>query len=228
MPQSSLQNFRPLLLALLCTLMLILSWLWPPTHALWTTLDILVFRCLNNSLLLHPYIAYFWAFCNADLCDWVMESLVLGLTVLALRKRASRESGQTYIDFIIYYLLLTIAGLVFKRILHHYLGLYRLSPTLVLENTVRLKWMLNLKIKDASRSSFPADHALFILLWLQYALRRFDQPYKRLSLAVGIFFCLPRLFSGGHWLTDIIFGALLPSWVFAKAALACSGLFKSQ
>jgi membrane-associated phospholipid phosphatase len=70
-------------------------------------------------------------------------------------------------------------------------------------------------VKDASRRSFPGDHAMTLFLlcgfifWLTKSI-----PFRIVTVVVTVFFTLPRLISGGHWLTDLLMGSL-PIAIFA-------------
>jgi membrane-associated phospholipid phosphatase len=216
---NSLNRYSSLIISIFCSLVLVLSWIVPPTLNLWQQIDLAIFRFLNANLLQNPMSTIFWAFLNADVCDRLMEIIVFGTTLMILKKKSSQGDRSVYVDFLIYYAALSISAIFFKRVIHLGFDLHRLSPTLILSDTYRLQGVLNLKIKDASRNSFPADHALFVLLWFQYAWHRFSRNQIYLVFAITLFFCMPRLVSGGHWFTDLFFGALLPSWVFATATL---------
>jgi membrane-associated phospholipid phosphatase len=89
----------------------------------------------------------------------------------------------------------------------------------VIEESLRLKDIIPYKLKDASRNSFPADHALFLFLMYQYARKRLDPTIRKVILSVVVIFTLPRLISGGHWLTDAFFGGWVPAALFAQAWL---------
>jgi Kdo2-lipid A phosphotransferase len=88
------------------------------------------------------------------------------------------------------------------------LQLYRDSPTLAFPMSIRLSDEISwLSIKDYSNKSFPADHATTALLFATtYAF--FSRGALRWSaIGYGIFLCLPRLFAGAHWFSDIAAGS---------------------
>ena len=98
--------------------------------------------------------------------------------------------------------------------------IYRDSPTLVVENCVRLSEKISwMRIKDDSNKCFPADHAttaiLFAATYAFYAGRRLGTA----ACAYAVFLCMPRMIVGAHWLSDVIIGSgsialVLLSWAF--------------
>lgn len=198
---------------------LLVSWLVSPTHAYWNKLDTFVFQTLNSTLTWHPYWAIFWAYMNADILDRVMEVLVFGLTFLGIY-RLPGSFKQNFWSFFKYYLAFTLTFILVKWLLHKGLHIKRLSPTMIDSDAIRLKGLISFKLKDASRNSFPADHALFLFLMYQYARKTFDSKVKSLLLTIVLLFTFPRLISGGHWATDAFFGAWMPSAIFSASWFA--------
>lgn len=196
--------------------LLLLSWLLPSTQCFWSELDNVVFRALNTTLDWHPVWKIFWAYMNADLFDRLMEILVFGSTFWGLY-RLPGPFKKHFAAFFKYYISFTLTFILVKWCLHKGIAIKRLSPTFVFEDAIRLKGLIAYKLKDASRNSFPADHALFLFLMYQYGKRVFDSTVKKTLLIITIIFTLPRLISGGHWMTDALFGAWVPAALFASA-----------
>jgi len=97
----------------------------------------------------------------------------------------------------------------------------RTSPTETegVSPAIRISKLYEGRIKDASSSSFPGDHATVLLLFTgftSYYGRR--KRYIIPATATAIVFSLPRVFSGGHWLSDIIVGSGSTALVFLPIA----------
>ncbi|MBE8190479.1 MAG: phosphatase PAP2 family protein [Candidatus Thioglobus sp.] len=75
-------------------------------------------------------------------------------------------------------------------------------------------------MKDSSSESFPGDHATVLLTWLGYCLFFRRNRWSWAAAFLVIFFSLPRLIAGAHWLSDVLVGGL----AIALVALAF-GLF---
>jgi membrane-associated phospholipid phosphatase len=196
-------------------LLLLLSWFFPYTRSFWSWLDVQTFTFLNASLAWHPAWKIFLAYMNADLLDRIMEILVFGLTFWGIY-RCPGSFKKNFLAFLGYYVCFSLFFIALKWFLREVIVLKRMSPTFVLEDTIRLKGVINWKLKDASRNSFPADHALFLFLMYHYAKTNFDKTIRNLLLAITLIFTFPRLISGGHWLTDVFFGAWVPATLYAK------------
>ena len=65
------------------------------------------------------------------------------------------------------------------------------------------------KVKDHSRKSFPGDHATTAVLFTCFVYYLMGWRLGLLATLYAIFFCLPRLIVGAHWLTDILLGSSL-------------------
>src|SRR5690606_25370087 len=83
------------------------------------------------------------------------------------------------------------------------------SPTAVLPDAFMLSSIATwFHAKDISFNSYPSDHAIVLttftlLIWHFAGKRR-----GRMMLGAALFFCLPRLFGGGHWFTDMVCGSV--------------------
>lgn len=179
------------------------------TRIFWETVDIAFFRAINSTLREHPYWQLFWAFANHKIADWVEDLCVLvffAVYVLQapygkrIRRIAELLFSVIYIALIIY--------CVNKTLFREHLEIPRLSPSLVVENSVHLSneipW---LTIKDDSSKSFPGDHGttalLFAASFSYFAGRRLGVY----ACSYAAFLCLPRLITGAHWLSDVLVGS---------------------
>ena len=80
------------------------------------------------------------------------------------------------------------------------------------------KFLDNSKIKVFSPVSFPAGHALFSIFWGIMCLRVMPSRIGRIAFGMGIFMCLPRLISGAHWMSDVLFSGFLAFVLYEWAA----------
>ncbi len=84
----------------------------------------------------------------------------------------------------------------------------RLSPSLVLSPFYDLNTLeIGIKTKVKSHHSFPGDHGVttFIYSLLVILLIR-NRTVTALAVIFALLNNLPRLFSGAHWLSDVIVG----------------------
>ncbi|HUD01091.1 MAG TPA: hypothetical protein VMR37_02075, partial [Rhabdochlamydiaceae bacterium] len=78
-------KWKPLFLCHLAIAVLLGSFLWPATFALWQSFDTLVFKTLNHTLEGHPWVQVFWAFINHRKADLVEDGIFLLFFILAIR-----------------------------------------------------------------------------------------------------------------------------------------------
>ncbi len=189
--------------------LLILSFLTPWSRSLWNQLDIFIFKLFNHSLHSSDHWKTFWALANHRYADWVEDIFVLSFYAISIFKTDKLQRMRRTFQFIfcVLYIALTII-LINRLCFRDLLALRRFSPTLSLDSSVRLSEELPwLDIKDETTKSFPGDHATSALLFaLSYA---FISGKRGGSIAIcyAIFLCLPRLFAGAHWFSDIAVGA---------------------
>jgi len=214
-------NIKGLLFCHLLIIILAGSFFWPTTKHVWEMIDISLFKWLNNSLKGREHWQLFWAMSNHRLADWVEDIVIFTFYVLHIKrtvkeKRSKRISELVFCVFYIAFIIIFINRVLFRYII----VFYRDSPTLALDDTLRLSeeipWM---SIKDDSSKCFPGDHATTALLFAaSYSLLA---PRKLSIFAWGytIFLCLPRMFAGAHWFSDVMVGSgsitlFFLSWAF--------------
>lgn len=219
-------NVKILLLCHLIGALLFASLFWPITEAFWNTIDIAFFKCINSTLRDHPYWQLFWAFANHKLADWVEDLCVLCFFIAYVRQghQTLRKRKAAELVFIVFYIA-AILYFINRVLFRENLDIPRLSPTLVVEDSVRLSdeipWM---KIKDEASKSFPGDHATTALLFAASFSYLAGWRLGVLASLYGAFLCMPRLITGAHWLSDVVVGSgtiaiVCLSWAF------CTPLF---
>ncbi len=202
-------QFKRLLLCWALAALLLITLFSPLTTAFWEVIDIAFFKCINGTLRDSPRWQLFWALANHKLADWVEDICVLGFFIayvkqgikgLRLRRVAELLFCVLYIALIIY--------CVNKTLFREHLDIPRLSPTLVVDNSVHLSDHISwLKIKDDSYKSFPGDHGTTALLFAASFTYFAGWRLGLLASLYAAFLCMPRLITGAHWLSDVLVGS---------------------
>lgn len=220
MPSTALQDtwkFKWLIFAHVAAILLIGSWVFEPTRVYWDALDQAVFFTLNGSLREGHAWQLYWAAANTRQFDAVMALFVLGLYAWFVFT-GNREQAVDRISKGAVMTVMTIAAIMVSKNL---LDIDRSGPSLVLDPSVLLSEIITVfKFKDSSGSSFTSDHAtgMFItttLMWY-YGGRKLGIP----MLLLTVYWLLPRMVVGAHWLTDSIVGSLSLSTIMLAWLLA--------
>ena len=219
-------KIKTLLLCHFIGALLFASLFWPVTKGYWETIDIAFFKCINVTLKDHPSWQLFWAFANHKLADWVEDLCILCFFIAYVRQghRHLRKRKVAELVFIVFYIA-AILYFINRVLFRENLDIPRLSPTLVVEDSVRLSdeipWM---SIKDEASKSFPGDHGTTALLFAASFSYLAGWRLGVLASLYGAFLCMPRLITGAHWLSDVVVGSgtiaiITLSWAF------CTPLF---
>ncbi|MBS0603899.1 MAG: phosphatase PAP2 family protein [Verrucomicrobia bacterium] len=219
-------KLKILLLCHIVGAMLFASLFWPVTRSYWEMIDVAFFKLINSTLRDRPNWQIFWALANHKLADWVEDICVLCFFIAyvrmahkSLRKRKVSELifCVLYIGAIIYF--------INKTLFRENLDIPRLSPTLVVDDSVRLSQEIDwMKIKDDSSKSFPGDHGTTALLFAASFTYLAGWRLGVLASLYAAFLCMPRLITGAHWLSDVIVGSGTITIVFLSWAF-CTPLF---
>jgi membrane-associated phospholipid phosphatase len=198
-----------LLLCQLAIALLLGSFLWSPTHALWQTLDTAVFKFLNRTLEGHPWIQIFWAFVNHRKTDLVEDAVFLLFLILGVRAAPKGQRIRRTAQFIFCIILAgSIIHFVNRTYLKHHVLIPRESPSLVITPCIRLSdevpWMI---VKDETVASFPGDHATTLFLFAGLYTFFAGRKLGKYACLYTLFRLLPRLIVGAHWLSDIVVGS---------------------
>ncbi|MDN3507717.1 MAG: phosphatase PAP2 family protein [Simkaniaceae bacterium] len=203
---------------------LIFSWLYPSTHGVWDAIDLSIFKFLNSWIATSPLFQKFWAYSNANFMDWIHDFAMVSFFIIAFLTAKTKIMRQRRIaQFVICGLVIGATILTFNRgIFKDLVHINRQSPTLVVENSIRLsEHVKTVKIKDKSDQCFPADHATTATLFTAIVFLTLGPTYGFFALFYAVYFCLPRLILGAHWMTDIVMGSVpitlfVTSWVFGS------------
>lgn len=192
----------------LFSILLMASWLMPDTRSAWDSLDLLAFDFFNGWLSTDPeqFVNWFWAVFNVRVMDL---STLLAMTLIMLVPAAVFQPSERIRGFAGYFLLLILMLLLRELFdeLVEFFDLNRAAPSREVPGAVQLSSLYpDMGTKDYSGASFPGDHATVLMLWLGYCLYLTRNLWSLSVLAVTLFFMLPRLVGGAHWLSDILVG----------------------
>lgn len=202
-------NYKKLLIPPLIVGLLILSWIAPFTRPFWDFVDQKTFNFLNPWVQTNPFWQNFWAFNGHRIMDWIHDLIMLSFFIFSITTAHASLKRQKIAELIFSILFIALIicmvnGILFPEFIH----MPRKSPTMVDKEAFRLSSVIEwTKVKDHSRKSFPGDHATTATLFacLMFHLMRWKVGI--VAILYAIFFCLPRLIVGAHWLTDNLMGS---------------------
>lgn len=227
MPESILlgRNFRPFTGILLLSLAAGLLYTWAfvdNVRAAWDEIDRNVFFALNGTLSETGAWQTLWAVGNNIITDIIMGSLV----ALLFYRYAARDGGIHAIERLCTFLLLGTMVFTAKYSMRFLSDGKRPSASAELEPVVYLSEHVDwLKVKDMSNDSFPSDHATLLIIAVFFLWFYAGWRTGLMMTVLAIIFCLPRLFSGAHWFTDMAVGSLSVALVISALTL-CTPLHK--
>lgn len=200
-------NLKKLFFPPLIAILLIWSWVSPSIRPLWDKIDSNAFHFLNSWIKYDPIWQNFWAFAGHRIMDWIHDIFMLLFFYYHIRF-AKTVKRRKIAEFIFSLLLISLVIWIIHEFAPFF-HLYRKSPTLVESTSFRLSHVIDwIHVKDFSKKSFPSDHAITALLFTSFVFNFMDSKKRWIAGIYAIFFCLPRLVAGAHWLTDILIGSL--------------------
>jgi membrane-associated phospholipid phosphatase len=191
------------LLFSLLSVLLLLSWVEPPTAQWWDALDHAGFYFLNGWVESCRAAQVGWALTNHRLFDLLPATLLLFIWYRYMREEGDAHLIRRAAEGI--FLAVFVVALV--QIFRELTDIPRDSPSLVLGGAHRLSQLVPwADTKDNSMTSFPGDHATVILLVSIFMLRQMGWQKARWTLIAIVIGTLPRLVGGAHWITDVVVG----------------------
>ncbi|RED53383.1 phosphatase PAP2 family protein [Aestuariispira insulae] len=203
------QHWRPGLIAG-CTVLSVVwvgSLFWGPLVPIWDWLDRKAFFFLNGSLLESGAWSQLWAYLNTRAADivWAILMALPLLWVMIFDRRWAPHERLARVLLIGFSML--IAVFIAKR-LGGEIG--RWSPSNDLRPFVDLSKMFpELQPKTGSNDSFPGDHGVTALIYFIGFVVFIKRPW--LTVLAGFIVLantMPRLMGGGHWISDVLVGAV--------------------
>lgn len=185
--------------------LLVASLYLPMTAPYWAAVDNWVFYRFNGSLADNAIWAQFWAYTNIHLTNVIAGIIMVSLILWHVYADRSTSLASRLNAFfnIAFFVLLAIA--ISKT---GFRDFENPSPSYVLEPFYNLnEHYAHIDAKIRTNHSFPGDHGVTTLLYS--ALACFFIRKRNIAIFIVLFAIannLPRLFSGAHWLSDVIVG----------------------
>lgn len=196
---SKFSVYRGLLLMILSLLL----WNIPATHTYLKQADVSFAKLLNSTLDNHA-LAEFWGFFNQSFESYLNALAMLVTTLVYIIY--SKNKIRTLSNVLLLLVYLNICFGIKKYIIVDLFDVYRDSPSLSIDGFVRLSELFpNQRIKDSASRSFIGDHAFAMFFWIFFTSRFMSNQFHLVIKFLGVFFSLPRMFSGTHWLSDTLF-----------------------
>lgn len=191
-------------------------------------LDEQVFSWLNYTLLDSPFWQAFWGYLNHPHETWLNVVVMACLNILAIFMLPKPQRKRATILVIYFWAFFEIALLATNKIFTGLLAIHRDSPSIVVQPWVVLSETLNIpSIKVYSHNSFPAGHTFVAVFWALFTnLYTQKKWFKYLIILTVLLLILPRLFSGAHWLSDVIFTIFYALLWFGLAKIIWNKLCK--
>lgn len=213
-------SFRGVLIALGIACLLVISWIVPVTRLFWDYLDAMTYLWMHHFFLQTDFQQKFWAVMNSRIADHVSQAIF----VLILVRYMFSDKGQFVRKRawqVVFVLVAVVISIIVSKTVQHelskHLSIKRDSPSIVLGHEVVLSKVLPglENVKDASSRSFPGDHAMTLILLCGFIFCLTKKVgFRIVAVVMALFFLMPRLISGGHWLTDLVMGSF-PIAIFA-------------
>lgn len=203
-------NQRLFLLSHFLLFSILILWFIPFTRILSQNIDIFTFQTLNSSLIDNPSLQTIIGILNHRYEARLNLVLAALLNILAILSTKDATLRKQRIKLTLYFWICFQIGFSLQKyIIDYFLHIERLSPSLVLPSLKLSQVLQDPNIKDFSRNSFLGGHAFAMIYWASFSFYCSGRKMAWLGAGFALLLCLPRLFSGAHWLTDEVFGAVL-------------------
>jgi membrane-associated phospholipid phosphatase len=204
------------LILLIATLFCILPFTAPIAHAI----DEGFFIIMNSSLEWGSWWQVPLAYLNHQnerMISPLLKILFNCLCVYSLKPTSRKKAAAQFIAF---WLLMELIIPLFSSFIRHVVHIKRLSPTAVYPNALRIGVLTGIAgIRDYSVVCFVSGHAFVLSFWAGFTYFVAPKRLGQIALSFAFIMSLPRLFVGGHWLTDVLFGFMFSgvflSWILA-------------
>ena len=212
--------------------LLFFTWFHADVNSFWPVVDKNVFFTFNQLLGENEAFRYLVAFTNLRFFD-VFGFLAMALLFLFQFLKHDKDYRRWMICMGITMLLTAVIAKQFAMTL----DFDRPSPTLHFsalgDNVLFVSKLTDWPAKDWSKSCFPGDHGMCLIIFCVYMLRYFGVKSFLAGLMITVLFSMPRVMSGAHWVSDIAVGAvtvnlLVLSWILITPVsdLIIAGIMK--
>lgn len=212
-----------LILALnLLAVLLFFSWFHADVNSFWPVLDKNVFFSCNQLLGENEAFRYLVAFTNLRFFD-VFGFLAMFAVFLIHFIKYDKDHRRWMICMGVTMLLTAVIAKQFNMTF----DFDRPSPTLHFtalgDNVLYVSKLTGWPAKDWSKSCFPGDHGMCLIIFCVFMLRYFGLKSFLAGLVITVLFSMPRVMSGAHWVSDIAVGAvcvnlIVLSWMLLTPA----------
>ncbi|MCP4377044.1 MAG: phosphatase PAP2 family protein [bacterium] len=185
----------------------------------------------------------FWDHLDLNIFYWFNGTLMQPGTwrdVLAVANNRAFDLVSAFLMILIYsfYIFSGTKEEMRKRIaLGVFLSIYMIASTQLMSNaifrfnrtsptrtgqvspSIRISKLYSWKLKDASKNSFPGDHATVLMIiggFICFHGRK--KRYIIPAVITAIIFSMPRMFSGAHWFSDVVVGGGSTALIFLSIA----------
>lgn len=203
---------RALVACHIVAFLLLASWLWTPSRALWDQFDLQLFALLNEPAHAAGLWAKIWAIGSMRPVDIGVGVLMLAVLLKADLVFSAAQVRKALFAFLCALVLMLLFRVGFAEVVK-LMGWQRPSASLVVEGAARLtelfpNWEERWDLKDSATRSFPGDHASVLLIWAMF-MSFFARNWRLLLVwTMASVFMLPRLVAGAHWASDAFVGGV--------------------
>ena len=187
--------------------LLFFSWFHADANSFWPVVDKNVFFTFNHLLGENEAFRYLVAFTNLRFFD-VFGFLAMALVFLFHFIKQDKDPRRWMICMGVTMLLTA----VFAKQFNMTFDFDRPSPTLHFtalgDDVLYVSKLTGWDAKDWSKSCFPGDHGMCLIIFCVYMLRYFDLKSFLAGFVITVLFSMPRVMSGAHWVSDIAVGAV--------------------
>lgn len=183
-------------------------------------IDTECFLFLNKNLLSNKFISYVIGILSHKNESWINVIVMVAINIFSLNSvqlkiKTSKAAAIILYCWLSFQVVLLINILIFQKIL----DLHRASPSIAIVGAIKLSEVLgNINIKDYSNNSFPAGHALVLIYWTLFVNLYATRLVKNIAVFVCILLVLPRIITGAHWMSDIVFSLWL-GWIYFNLSI---------
>lgn len=181
-------------------------WFVPTTHRICAYIDYQVYAALNQSLLHSHAWQLFWGYLNHPNETWLNIIFMAGINILGVSTLPKAQRKRAIIIVMYCWLSFQIVLYLTHKIFCDWIEIQRNSPSIMIEPWVILSETLQIpNIKVYSHSSFPAGHILVLIYWSKFIDMYSKVNVRLIAYATVLILTMPRMISGAHWLSDVVF-----------------------
>lgn len=212
---------KHLLLSILFVIGLLFTWFFTLTHPLWEKADFTFYRWVSSFIETSTFWQSFWAISNHNLADWFHDVIMIAFFAAYFIKKTDKSLSCKISEMIFFSLLIGLTIILINRHLClDVLEIHRKSPSLICDFGVDLSKKLSwIRVKGHSVTSYPGDHGTTAIMFAMCIWHLMGAKAGLIAFLYSIYWIMPRLVTGCHWLTDVIMGSLAISIFITSLAI---------